>query len=200
MQHASSPAPAQTTRLQNARQHQLHQTVRLHRAPTRFTRNTPRNACQEFHLVENTRTFVHSHSCRHPAAAASSLLLPAPHFTTPAAVTDAGLTPENYLCTRKKYLLWCVGAPGSVVVPSSNGIGPPRCFPPSSNPHFLLLGNTWADNLERSKNPHSALSPSLSQPPLSFSPSPSHPASPLSWPALSLGSSLLFTSRLPRPH
>ena len=88
VQHASSPAPAQTTRLQNARQHQLHQTVRLHRAPTRctrFTRNTPRNACQEFHLVENTRTFVHSHSCRQPAAAASSLLLPAPHFTTPAA-------------------------------------------------------------------------------------------------------------------
>ena len=56
------------------------------------------------------------------------------------------------------------------MVPSSNGIGPPRCFPPSSNPHFLLLGNTWADNLERSKNPHSAISPSLSQPPLSFSP------------------------------
>ena len=65
------------------------------------------------------------------------------------------------------------------MVPSSNGIGPPRCFPPSSNPHFLL-GNTWADNLERSKNPHSAISPSLSQPPLSFSPFSSSPSlSPL---------------------
>ena len=91
---------------------------------------TPRNACQEFHLVENTRTFVHSHSCRHPAAAASSLLLPAPHFTTPAAVTDAGLTPELSLHQKKIPLVVLVVHQGQWWCPVVTGSGRQDVFHP----------------------------------------------------------------------